>query len=768
MKKINNWDQYFCEDKPLGKGGNAIVYSVKEKSTGRIYALKELRNWHYNSSKDGKVRETKKRFENEIDIIKENAHKIVGIIPIIKCCKKGYWYTMPMAESVMNYIENRQIKEIIRGVIQLSETLELLHEKAIYHRDIKPANIYYYNGRFSLGDFGLVDFPDNFDNITRCDKGLGAIFTIAPEMKRNPKDADGKKADVFSLAKTMWMLLTKDDRGFDGVYDYLDKNHSLGFIDKYKRSHLVEIHELLRDSTANDPDARPTIKQFKERLENWLEVSSDTDKCQSSAWSFLSKLLFGLNPPDSGVWRDSQAIVDVLNIVGSIPAYNHMLFPEGGGLDFSYAEMAHETGWIKVYDHLGMSHVLKPKSLYYEGFGQKVRWNYFLLEIDEIAPMFETDQLVDREYLVEDRPGHYVSAQFVNYGVYDYDEGNPLPAGYQEVYRYYRGKFLIVMKTGPYNSMRATYDGRHGDCSANEFRDYIVKLINSHNKFHEEVKQSEQYKHLSDKDIENSFLKSKTINENPFKHAVAENDYMLEIKLKSAEKEKSRDYIANKFKTWNFQDVLESNVSEVVPVPMKFMFEFNDPNQCHSFSMFDKEYYYISLGGNIEKMDSALNENCYCVYDRERAIFLKHELENRVAKILKENNLVECQECETCFSIVIAKSGKPTHLFTKEEIEEAMRNADDRVLNQLVIDENGYVKVINDKNGYLYPVRHESWDAGNCYVGKYSELLTLDDNYIQSLQGWLSYLKYGRSQYMDLVHGNTDKEKLIAEIKTYY
>ena len=54
----------------------------------------------------------------------------------------------------------------------------------------------------------------------------------------------GKKADVFSLAKTMWMFLTKDERGFDGVYNYLDSSHSLRYLDKYKSVHLVEIDEL--------------------------------------------------------------------------------------------------------------------------------------------------------------------------------------------------------------------------------------------------------------------------------------------------------------------------------------------------------------------------------------------------------------------------------------------------------------------------------------------------------------------------------------------
>lgn len=98
-----------------------------------------------------------------------------------------------------------------------------------------------------------------------------------------------------------------------------------------------------------------------------------------------------------------------------------------------------------------------------------------------------------------------------------------------------------------------------------------------------------------------------------------------------------------------------------------------------------------------------------------------------------------------------------------------MRDADDRFRNQLVIDENGYVKVIQDDNiGHLFPVRHEPWEAGNNYVGKYSDLSTLDDQYISSLQGWLLYLQTGRKQYIDYVRENVDEEGILAKIGGYY
>lgn len=219
--------------KELGKGGNARVFLVKDRKTSNEYALKTL----YNKSEEKKC-----RFIDEIHIIYQNSD-IKGIIPIIEYSEKEYWYTMPIAISVIDYIksEKKEVKEIIFGVIELAETLEKLHLRGIAHRDIKPSNLYYFEGRYCLGDFGLVEFPDNPNDFTRSDKGLGAVFTIAPEMKRDPKHADGKKADVFSLAKTMWMLLTGDERGFDGVYNFLDKSHSLRSLDKFKEMHTVEI-----------------------------------------------------------------------------------------------------------------------------------------------------------------------------------------------------------------------------------------------------------------------------------------------------------------------------------------------------------------------------------------------------------------------------------------------------------------------------------------------------------------------------------------------
>lgn len=755
MAKQNSWCNSYDIIEKLGEGGNANVYHVRDNTNCMELALKELYNKSY---------EKKARFINEIHITEQNASTIPGIIPIIESNEEEYWYTMPLATKILDYVKDKTISDIVTGVIELSDTLEKLHEKGICHRDIKPSNIYYYNDRFSFGDFGLVDFPDNPDDFTKSDKGVGAIFTIAPEMKRDPKHADGTKGDVFSLAKTMWMLLSGDDRGFDGVYNYLDKSHGLRYIEKYKNIHLVELEELLKNATDNNPSLRPTIKEFKDRLNIWLDVYNDYYKAQASDWNFLNKQLFGLNPPESSCWREIHKIIEVLNIVGMTPAYNHMLFSDKGGLDFSYAELANEKDCIYIYDTAGCCYLVKPKCLYYEGFGENYRWNYFLLEFNRLNPIFEENGVVDFEYLVEDMPGHYVDAKYVQYGVYDYDTGIPLPQGYKTVFRYIKGKFLIVMKSGPYNNISGTYDGRHGLCSNTDFRDYIDKLVKMYCDIFVKLKQDRRFDNVSDDEIERRILNLTEFNRNPFSH---NEDISLNKNDEKAIKQKSKKYIQDNYGSMNFKTIFQTD--NITVRKIKFYFIFSNPDFVVSLDSFFHTKKYICKDGYIKELESPLAEDCYYIYDREKAISFRNQFQQIINEILYQRNLSALDKYENFISIELMRCGKPSHLFTKQEINEEMRKADDRVNNQLVIDENGYAKVIkNNEYGLLYPVRHESWHAGNNFVGKYSNLSTLNDEYLLSLQGWLLYLQTGKKQYMDYIHDNRDEEELIKKIREYY
>ena len=647
----SSWHNQYVSDRKLGSGGNARVILVREKNTNKKYALKEL---HKNKKRN---KETRERFKAEIQIAKKYSKSIDGIIPIIESNCTEYWYTMPIATSVLEYIRDKSIVDIVNGTIQILETLSKLHKEGVSHRDIKPSNIYYYNNRFSLGDFGLIDFPDNFNDFTRSDRGLGAIFTIAPEMKRNPKNADGKKADVYSLAKTLWMFLSGDERGFDGEYNYLDPSHSLRYLDKYKDTHLVEIDELLKDATNNEPTLRPTMREFKERLEKWIDVYSDDSKSQASEWNFLKKQLLGPKPADSAVWRTASEIVDVLNIIGGTSVYNHMLFSDIGGLDFTYAEIASEEGCIKVYDSSKQCYVVKPKALYYEGFGKEFKWNYFLLDLDKLFPISDVNDTVEYEYLVEDKPGNYVSALYSQYGVYDYDTGEPFPKGYEVVKRYLKGKFLIVMKGAPYNKISGTYDGRHGMVSNTGFRTYIESLISLYNEGLQIVRKNENFKDLSDNQLERKILNTDIFNKNPFESEEV-SDYSSDKMNKLTKKrQQSREFVQSNLKKWNFSSVLDS--TDKYDSKILFYFEFHLPDRNYTFNFEEKTIYCICNDGYIKKIKPGLNSQCYFIDDRKKAILLKNKIKETISKFLKEEGLYGLEKYENYISCLLYTSPSP-------------------------------------------------------------------------------------------------------------
>lgn len=710
----------------IGHGGNATVSKVTNDE-GNECALKQLHQSARNlNNKNKKHEEMRARFIDEIDTINNNFKEIEGIIPILDYSKDDFWYTMPIAKSVVEYIKESSAtpSEIVIGIIDICDTLFKLHEKNISHRDIKPSNIYFFHNRYYLGDFGLVDLPDNENNLTRSDRGLGAIFTIAPEMKRNPKDADGKKADVYSLAKTLWMLLTLDETGFDGTYDFFDPKHSLNSYDKLKGVHIVELEKILQAATNNTPENRPTISEFKDGLLEWLEIENDYNKSQKSDWKFFNDYILK-SSGDSVVWRNREDIVEVLNYIAKLPAHNHMLYSSGGGQDFVNSSLAPEDECIYISDDCTKYNIVRPKALYFERFKDNEEWNYLFLECDDLSPIISNEG--DYERLVEDYPAHYVSAQYSQYGVYDYDSGEQLPEGYKVVYRYNKGKFLFVLKSGPYNGITGTYDGRHGRYSNQDFREYICDLMNSKNGYSKDFK------------AEGISLKRKAVKKS--------------VTWFSAEKFLKKNY------TNLFIDI-DSYAEKSSNAAFYISLQIND-----GLFMYFEEI-CLCIDGHFQAKQRDDLTDVKLIYSREEAFDCLEKCKNSLSIFCRENGF---EDISSYFSINIIKQGKPNHMFSKDEIEVVMRNADDRQHNILVINEDGFVEIVHDGIvSHTYPVRHSSWNAGNRYVGKYSSLETLEDDYISSLQGWLFYLNNGKSIKMDYVHDERDEKLLLEKIKSFY
>ena len=727
--------RYALDAEPFGKGGNAKVYRARDIESCEEVAIKIL-------ATGGK--EKIQRFADEIDVMLANAD-VRGVMPVLAADKDNHWYAMPMAKPLMewtveqlakcrkseyliNHTDRSQwIRGVVERIIQCADTLVELHKRGIHHRDIKPANMYLHDNVCCLGDFGLVEFPDRDNNLTREDKGLGAIFTIAPEMKRNPKEADASKADVYSLAKSLWMLLTLDEKGFDGQYAFNDRSHALRQYPQLEEEYLVEIEELLTAATPNSPEDRPDMEQLRTSLATWLANYSDEERWQTNEWKFIARRIFGENMAQRTVFSDPAVTVRVLNILASSRALNHMMFPHGGGLDLQGAELAAEPGFIYLKaDHT--LNLLRPKALYFESFPDS-RWNYFLLEADEVDPVEDIGvSMHGDQSLVEDIPGHYVKADDSVYGVYDYDTAEPLPDGWKQVCRFTKGKFLIVMKTFGYNHIQATYDGRHAVMTNDELRDYFIFLQRM-----VRMAVEKGYK-------EEMVLRIPEFGAHPYPERIDRHG----LEFGGERLPDPDDYIKTNLRNWNFKSIL------TVPASTgKLAFRFVFDNDTFHSLFEERQELYLAADGTIVQEDAEDAASPYEVRGRDLAIELLGKLNDSIAERCKGYDTTHLR-FGNHFDIEMRMLELPIHLFTKEEIEHAMRNADDRLGNQLVIDEEGYAHVIPQTGpgyGSLYPVSHEAWGARNNYVGKYSDLPTLEKAYTDSLQCWLRYLHTGQHQY---------------------
>jgi serine/threonine-protein kinase len=467
----------------LGEGGNGFVWLAinSKKEEAAIKLLARL---------DGKNKEkVYERFRSEVNVIRAN-NDIQGLLPIIDfhlpddITSEIPWYVMPVAQPLDEYLTNKNFEIAIQVILELGNILINLHDREICHRDIKPANILIKEDKVCLGDFGLVDYPDRPD-LTSPGEQIGAKWTMAPEMKRNSHTADGKPADVYSLAKTLWILLTDRKDGFEGQYNpnsvnglsRLNLTEPQGknfFFEKAPLIYTKPLDELLRASTDDDPLQRPSMSQFVERLGLWVDIYRNFSKRNPLQWQDVHTKLFPTAVPQRAIWENIDTIVDILNYLGSFDSLNHMLLPAGGGMNMLGAERGLEPNTIELLIHNRDVYIIKPKRLIFESFDFDWEWNYFWLETSDLEPIGIGNVLRNFEELIEVAPLHYVSEADWDR---DRDEEKKYPLNSRHILRYIDGDFLILQQTSIYNRIPATYDGRHSQMGVDEFRNYIAKKV---------------------------------------------------------------------------------------------------------------------------------------------------------------------------------------------------------------------------------------------------------------------------------------------------
>jgi serine/threonine protein kinase len=247
----------------LGLGGNAEVWlSVRPGETAAVKIL-------------GRKGDRYLRFRSEVSALTKLGRR-PGILPLLDSHLPDNptkadpaWLAMPVATPLADAIKDDPgLESAVRATADIAECLATLHAEGVAHRDIKPSNLYVFDGAASVGDFGLVDYPEKVDVTSPSDE-VGSRWFIAPEMTDRPDEVhDARPADVYSLSKVLFCLASRRERPPVGQIRVED-NHS-GLLRWVRHEDARSLAQLIEQCTANDPSLRPAMAEFARELRAWV------------------------------------------------------------------------------------------------------------------------------------------------------------------------------------------------------------------------------------------------------------------------------------------------------------------------------------------------------------------------------------------------------------------------------------------------------------------------------------------------------------------
>lgn len=453
----------------IGEGGNSVVFEAAAGDNDELSALKLL------TTNDEEKRE---RFRREM-IALQSVSDIAGVVPILdssideKSADGPLWYTMPIGVPISSILENFSLIDRANLVLNITAVVQQLHLRGMAHRDIKPENFIILDDKIHLSDFGLIQLPDA-DELTRVGQRIGSYATIAPEMRHWTPETDAKPSDVYSLAKSLWMLLVNESGGFEGQYSLAAQTKLAA---THQGEYLTPLHDLLRVSTDPDPERRLTVDGFSAALVEWIKQSTDLAERSPRQWRAIAKSFFPVALPLSASWVQTGDIALILGELAGQSRIHHVFFPDGGGLDLTGVAVYNQVVDCVELDFGGITALVRPSYLNFERFPDDSGWDYFLLVCDAM-PQIQNDPFnaIDRagvEYL-ELSPGCYANRKHHDLSEF---RGEPLPETARVVTRYSSGHFLFVHRTSAYNRDSSTYDGRHNKMPPERFRQLIERSI---------------------------------------------------------------------------------------------------------------------------------------------------------------------------------------------------------------------------------------------------------------------------------------------------
>ncbi|XP_044798589.2 calcium/calmodulin-dependent protein kinase type 1G isoform X3 [Bubalus bubalis] len=200
-KQTTNIRKTFIFMEVLGSGAFSEVFLVKQRVTGKLFALKCIK-------KSPAFRDSS--LENEIAVLRKIKHENIVTLEDIYESATHYYLVMQLVSGgeLFDRILERGVyteKDASLVIQQVLSAVKYLHENGIVHRDLKPENLLYLtpeeNSKIMITDFGLSKMEQSGVMSTAC----GTPGYVAPEVLAQKPYS--KAVDCWSIGVITYILL---------------------------------------------------------------------------------------------------------------------------------------------------------------------------------------------------------------------------------------------------------------------------------------------------------------------------------------------------------------------------------------------------------------------------------------------------------------------------------------------------------------------------------------------------------------------------------
>ena len=288
INSIGNKFTDFIQLNTIGSGSFGIVYKMKSKINGQIYAVKQLKKPNNENDLKNFLRETEiqsKLYHPNIVHLYNNFNdnyycylvsEFVDGIDLEKLISQNNYY---LNENLIINI----FKQILNGLVYL-------HGNNIIHRDLKPDNILIdSNNNIKIADFGLSALEGIIGVLGSNCTRVGRPDYSCPEIINNKKY--DYKCDIFSLGYTIYYLM---NHKLPSITEFKNEQVKRIYIEQINNNYNKDLIKLVHEMYSPNPNDRPDASQALNRL---LEIENNINNYNSiiSSLKCILQCIYGLD-----------------------------------------------------------------------------------------------------------------------------------------------------------------------------------------------------------------------------------------------------------------------------------------------------------------------------------------------------------------------------------------------------------------------------------------------------------------------------------------